>query len=659
MRLEQIDDNAVVGAYTSTPPTRRRSWPDAVTFRESIQHPAAAIGDPGLRSATVSLDRMGMPLSYSGRFAIVFRLMSDGGEKWAFRCFTSPGEDGVGHARAVRYRTIEEHTARMPNTFVPFRYVDSGIKVGQEWFPSLVMRWAPGQPLGKWVEGNLQNPESLLTLCGALSGLLERLEEAGIAHGDWQHDNLIVSDSGQLVTLVDYDGMYVPEFAGQQCPEMGHPNYQHPARSSSHFGPGLDRFPCLVVETALLALARDPFLWARFSDGESLLFKHHDLADPDNSPVFAAVRATAVSLGDETLAESLLRLRDACLAGAESTLLPAIAAAAPPPPIFKSADTSPRVSAAIGALSEPGMTARSVQVIDPLYGPKWWQIPEAAPAATTWYAAPTVSAVTTKPTRRTYTAPSGQALTYVARLNSFETLHQEQAHFLRWRCGGTLFFTFLTFVLYHWLFQGGYPPLYFLWVLNFAPMGYNRWPRQQIAQELHAEIDKMENLIRDRTRRMDALTGGTVATNVTLPEFTDQWLRDTPITRAFADLVFSPSVVRQLRNVGINDALALKQNAHSPKLGQLPYDQLTALEHWYHAIETKATEEYQLKTVARPALTIEVDRLRHEIAEFERHTSSLKKERDMIPDASFSAYIRKLFGGSERPKPGSAPGALP
>ena len=56
--------------------------------------------------------------------------------------------------------------------------------------------------------------------------------------------------------LVDYDGMYVPALAGASAEESGHVNYQHPARASDlTLSPDVDRFPVLVIATALKGLA--------------------------------------------------------------------------------------------------------------------------------------------------------------------------------------------------------------------------------------------------------------------------------------------------------------------------------------------------------------------------------------------------------------------
>ena len=52
--------------------------------------------------------------------------------------------------------------------------------------------------------------------------------------------NIIVI--GGAPKLIDYDGMYLPELSGLPANEVGHVNYQHPARDASHYGEGMDRF---------------------------------------------------------------------------------------------------------------------------------------------------------------------------------------------------------------------------------------------------------------------------------------------------------------------------------------------------------------------------------------------------------------------------------
>ena len=203
MRLEPLTPSATTQTpLYSGPPPARVVWPDAVAYREAIQTPSVSLGESGWKTATIATNKLGLPITYAGRFAVVFKANLASGETWALRCFTSPGADsglnGQGVGRAMRYRLIVPHAARLPHLFVPFRYVDTGIKLGGQWYPVVAMQWASGTPLGQWVEKNLRQPEKLRRLCGVLSGVLAELEAAQMAHGDWQHDNLLVAPKRRL-----------------------------------------------------------------------------------------------------------------------------------------------------------------------------------------------------------------------------------------------------------------------------------------------------------------------------------------------------------------------------------------------------------------------------------------------------------------------------
>ena len=292
----------------------RSLWPDAVAFQEALQNPASALRKSGLSGGRVANNRLGLPLAYTGRFAAVFRVKDTGGASWAVRCFTSEGE---GAQRAARYRAIFHHLETVPGSvraqFVPFRYEETGVHVGGADYPLLVMAWAQGKPLGKWAQSHHQNSAALRRLCQTLSRLVSDLEAAQISHGDFQHDNLLISASGQRATLVDYDGIWVPALSHLPPNEMGHPNYQHPARNKNDFGPHGDRFAVLVLQTALYALSCDATLWETFGDksDDALLFSRDDFLDPQNSPVFSVLRLAALS--DPTLADLLSALEAACI----------------------------------------------------------------------------------------------------------------------------------------------------------------------------------------------------------------------------------------------------------------------------------------------------------------------------------------------------------
>ena len=119
--------------------------------------------------------------------------------------------------------------------------------------------------------------------------ILAALRQAGIAHGDLQHGNILVNQQGKI-KLIDYDGMYVPALAGFASNEKGHSNYQHPARNGRDFGPYLDGFPGWVILVTLSALTAQPALWNLLTGGdECLLFRENDFRNPAQSKAFQTI----------------------------------------------------------------------------------------------------------------------------------------------------------------------------------------------------------------------------------------------------------------------------------------------------------------------------------------------------------------------------------
>ncbi|MDX1933409.1 MAG: hypothetical protein SFU56_12440 [Capsulimonadales bacterium] len=635
MRFQQWKETETrnyTSAGASTP--ARLSWPDAVAYQESIQNPSFSLTDAAFQNARVHTDRRGLPVTYAGRFAVVFRLQTEDGEPWALRCFTTPG-DGDGTARAARYQLIQKYAEAHRNIFVPFRYMERGIKVGRHFYPALAMRWASGEPLGRWIENHRSNPEALRTLCGSLSALLAKLEAEGIAHGDWQHDNLLVADEGRRLTLVDYDGMFVPELAGQRSEEIGHPNYQHPARTADHFGPGLDRFACLVIQTSLLGIAGNAELWDKYSDGESLLFQRSDFVNPGESPVFVELKALAELDQDELLADAVARLEDACHAGAMSTLLPGIDV--PTEELdSKTYDPIRLASAWVESVKSEMTFDPKTTVVGNSVGPRqWWTLPEVVKSnvSQTSAARPRIVAVATQ-----------ESFDYIERAHSVETLRAEENHLNSWRFGLALCIVVtlaLVFAQNNGLrfFLAG--PLFAL-LVNLGSLGFSRWPRKMIYDELTLEIEKMNDLI-DKRKRQIADKGGQLASSgmTNVSDFVQEKMRQTSINRVLTVPGVKVSTLRVLREAGIDNAQDLLKRG---TVNGIPPHQMTALLNWCQEREDEAAAEYRKNMGGGRYAPAEVSRLRHEVAEFERHLAHLKRERDNFPETSFRTYVRRLFG---------------
>lgn len=252
-------------------------------YQLALQHPATAFADPELRSATVETTPMGLPRVISGGFALTYHL-TNGRHQWAVRCFHREASE-LGR----RYQAISRMIAGAgAGPFVPVEYLDQGVTVEGAWYPITKMPWLRASPLNRYVETHLDTG-AIEKLARGFRTLVERLNALGVAHGDLQHGNILVDAFGNL-KLVDYDGMYVPALAGMAANESGHLNYQHPLRAGQ-FDPLLDRFSAAVILTALRALAANPALWHRYSNGENLLFRRADFDGPDRSPLFAELHS--------------------------------------------------------------------------------------------------------------------------------------------------------------------------------------------------------------------------------------------------------------------------------------------------------------------------------------------------------------------------------
>lgn len=262
-------------------------WPASRDFQEAIQNPSCCFTDAELRCLVPALDKLGMPIVTSGQFAYVFKLNDASGTgAQAIRCFR-----GFLGDRQQRYQAIDRH---LDKTSIPcvvsFDYNSEGIFVLGRKYPILIMEWLSGLPLDVYIGDVFQRSDLLKRLAELWLKVIALLKDAGVAHGDLQHGNILVQN-GDL-RLVDLDGMFVPEMAGWMASELGHQHYQHPERSPQHFGTGLDNFSALVIYISLLAIAESPELWREFHD-ENLIFTSGDFKEPGSSKLFGKLRKVA------------------------------------------------------------------------------------------------------------------------------------------------------------------------------------------------------------------------------------------------------------------------------------------------------------------------------------------------------------------------------
>ena len=278
------------------------AWPGITDFSEAIQNPQLCFKGAELEAGAVSVNRRGMPLVFSGAFACVYPV-SVAGRTFAVRCFTREVKD-----QHARYNQLSGYLINvLPPSFVNFEYMEHGISVRGSWYPIVKMDWVEGESLSKFVGSRLNDPNALRRVAAQWrGGPAASLRGLGIAHNDLQHGNVMVQADGRI-RLVDYDGMFLPQFRGERSPELGHKNFQHPLRTSEDYDAYVDNFPSLVIYLSLLAIASDPGLWAFYND-DNLIFTRDHYADPGKSQLFDLLKKSP----DQTVAKLTERLEECC-----------------------------------------------------------------------------------------------------------------------------------------------------------------------------------------------------------------------------------------------------------------------------------------------------------------------------------------------------------
>ena len=152
------------------------------------------------------------------------------------------------------------------------------------------MEWIDGVTLNRYIQNNFSNSKVLKKVSTNLMLEIEKLQNAGIAHGDLAGDNIIIDGNGD-VKLVDYDGMFIPDFKGQKSSELGHADFQHPHRTADSFSSRLDNFSALIIHLSILAISEKPELWDKYNgnDPDCLILRKKDFMNLDASPVFKEI----------------------------------------------------------------------------------------------------------------------------------------------------------------------------------------------------------------------------------------------------------------------------------------------------------------------------------------------------------------------------------
>ena len=251
------------------------------------------------------LDDHGEPYRSSGAFAVVFKMKDEQiGKCYALKCFTEEQE-----GRAEAYRQIADELEFVDSSYITsVKYLDKEIFVDssceEDEFPVLLMDWIDGETMENYIAENYQDNYAMAMLCYRFCKMAAWLRSQLFAHGDIKPDNIIVRPDGTL-TLVDYDGMFVPAMKGQKSPTIGTKDFSHPLRTIDDFDETIDDFALASIALSLKAISLKPSLLDEYGAADRLLFSAADYRDLSKSKVMTALQEL---MNDEKLATLLSML---------------------------------------------------------------------------------------------------------------------------------------------------------------------------------------------------------------------------------------------------------------------------------------------------------------------------------------------------------------
>ena len=252
------------------------------------------------------LDKHGEPYRSSGAFAVVFKMKDEQtGKCYALKCFTEEQE-----GRAEAYRQIAEELEFVDSPYITsVKYLEKELFVDSncedDEFPVLLMDWIEGETMETFIAENYTDSYEMSMLCYRFCKMAAWLRSQSFAHGDIKPDNIIVRPDGTL-TLVDYDGMFVPAMKGQKSPTIGTKDFSHPLRTIDDFDETIDDFSLASIALSLKAISLDSSLLQSYGASDRLLFSATDYLDLSKSRIFAALQGLLADVEAKTLLSMFL-----------------------------------------------------------------------------------------------------------------------------------------------------------------------------------------------------------------------------------------------------------------------------------------------------------------------------------------------------------------
>lgn len=250
------------------------------------------VSDSRLKNYKIQEDD-GDPIYQRGRFAYVFKAYHDQ-HFHALRFFIVKKELIL--QRYLALESFHKNKGKNLEFLINFEYIKNAIKVKScdknLRFPIIKMDWIEGKTLEQIIKENSTNGE-ICDIKEKFREMITVMEKLEFAHCDLSWKNIMIEGSSKKLKLVDYDGVYIPDFKNQRSPEAGDPAFQHPNRVKFEYNHKIDRFSALAIYLAFSAISEDPNIISNIiskdEDVDIFIFNENDYKHPEKSDIFKKI----------------------------------------------------------------------------------------------------------------------------------------------------------------------------------------------------------------------------------------------------------------------------------------------------------------------------------------------------------------------------------
>lgn len=258
-------------------------------YKQAIQDPCANLDK--LSRLTPVLGEDGEPYCIDGSKSVVFKMQDpESGKYYALKCFAEIPDS----REKLRYKLIADELVMVDTPyFAHMRFVEDEIQAEisypEDRLPVLLMDWVDGETLTEYLAVNYQYTFSMSLLCYRFCKMAAWLHIQDFAHGDITPSHIMVRPDGTL-TLIGYDGMFVPSMKGSLSSALLSSEFCHPKRKIDEFDEHIDDFSLISIALSLKAISLDPSLLDSYGSPERLLFTREDYCKPEQSKVIASLQ---------------------------------------------------------------------------------------------------------------------------------------------------------------------------------------------------------------------------------------------------------------------------------------------------------------------------------------------------------------------------------